>query len=143
MRDTSTTSHLFFLSIRIMMMWNDRLHFLFLTVLFVIFVRCSKRSKRIGKRLRLLRHSCARIPNEALVEDDITMIVKRKRDGAYIRDTDRPAHKRELERYLNNKHIPAQEINFRHVPDIEEMPRMFAFYKEETDDYACVACMAP
>ena len=125
------------------MMWNDRLHFLFLVVLFVIFVRCSRRSKRIGRRFTFASPPCARIPNEAPVEDDITMIVKSKRDGAYVRDTDRLAHKRRLERYLNNKHIPSQEINFRHIPDIEEMPRMFAFYKEETEDYACVACMVP
>ena len=124
-------------------MWNDRLHLLFLTLLTLIFIRCSNHAKKIGQRLRSLRQSCSQIYNKTPVNDEIIMIVKNKKDGEYIHDTRQTAHKRELERYLHNKQITNQEIYFRHVPDIEEMSRMMAFYKEETDDYSCVACLAP
>lgn len=124
-------------------MWTDAVHMIFLTLLVVICRKILLCAKQYGRRLRNLRAACERqIHDEpAPPEADEMVLIQRKSTKEYTYDNTRaPQQRTELERVLKSSNIPTREILFRHIPDVEDMPRMMAFYKDETDEHICVAC---
>lgn len=124
------------------MMWTDAVHMIFLTLLLLICRRILLCAKQYGHRLRNLRASCQRqIRGERAETTDEMLLIQKKSSKQYAYDNTRgPQQRAELERVLKSPNIPTREILFRHIADVEDMPRMMAFYKDEIDDHICVAC---
>ena len=107
--------------------------------LFRIILRSTK---KYGQRLRNLRMACSHaIEGKQNIKRDEMILVRDKTTGKHVYDNAQTRTQRiELERIMTNPQIPLREVLFRHIPDVEDMTQMMAFFKEEIGDRICVAC---